>query len=58
MQSHDQTLVGLTQKLTAFKGKLKFWKRKLEGNKITSSPTLNLLLKAKILNFLRQKILP
>jgi hypothetical protein len=29
MQGSDQTLIGLTEKLTAFKGKLKLWKRKI-----------------------------
>jgi hypothetical protein len=44
MQGRDQTLVGPTEKLTAFKRKLKLWKRKMEGNNIVSFPTLSLLL--------------
>lgn len=37
IQSHDQKLVGLSKKLTAFKGKLKLWRREMEEGKTALS---------------------
>ncbi|XP_068233589.1 protein FAM200A-like [Palaemon carinicauda] len=43
-QGRDQTLVGLSVKLLAFKGKLKVWINKINSGKTASFPSLNLLL--------------
>ena len=44
MQSCDQTLVGLAEKLSAFKGKLKLWMNKIKDGKTASFPSLSVLL--------------
>nr|CAD7443366.1 unnamed protein product [Timema bartmani] len=40
----NHTVIGLKEKLIAFKGKLKLWKKKTQENKMASFPNLNLLL--------------
>ncbi|XP_068205386.1 protein FAM200C-like [Palaemon carinicauda] len=44
MQGRDQTLVGLSEKLLAFKGKVKLWMNKIKSGKTASFPSFNLLL--------------
>ena len=44
MQGCDQTLVGLAEKLSAFKGKLKLWMNKIKDGKTASFPSLSVLL--------------
>ena len=45
MQGCDQTLVGLAEKLSAFKGKLKLWMNTIKDGKIAPFPSLSVLLK-------------
>jgi hypothetical protein len=40
MQDCVETVTGLTEELRALKGKLKLWKRKMEGSKIQSFPRI------------------
>ena len=51
MQSRDQTLVGLSEKLKAFKEKLKLWMNKIKAGKAASFPSLNGLLEDKSFSF-------
>jgi zinc finger BED domain-containing protein 5/7/8/9 len=44
MQGRDQTVVGLSEKLSAFKGKLKLWMNKIKTGKTASFPSLSVLL--------------
>ena len=54
MQSRDQTLVGLSEKLKAFKEKLKLWINKIKAGKTTLFPSLNALLENE--NFFLTKV--
>ncbi|XP_045109696.1 SCAN domain-containing protein 3-like [Portunus trituberculatus] len=44
MQGRDQTLVGVSEKLSSFKAKLKLWMNKVKAEKTASFPSLNILL--------------
>ncbi|XP_066982264.1 zinc finger BED domain-containing protein 5-like [Macrobrachium rosenbergii] len=44
MQGRDRTLVGLSEKLSAFKGKLKLWMNKIKAGVSASFPSLNVFL--------------
>lgn len=56
MQGRDQTIVVLSEKLTAFNGKLKLWKRKIEIGKTASFPSLSVLLEDEAYNSFKSKV--
>ena len=55
MQGCDQTLVGLAEKLSAFKGKLKLWMNKIKDGKTASFPSLNVLLENETFSLIEVK---
>jgi hypothetical protein len=44
VQYHDQTMVVLSEKITAFMGKLKLWTQKIKGGEMASFQTQTVLL--------------
>ena len=55
MQGCDQTLVGLAEKLSAFKGKLKLWMKKIKDGKTASFPSLSVLLENETFSLIEVK---
>ena len=55
MQGCDQTLVGLAEKLSAFKGKLKLWMNKIKDGKTASFPSLSVLLENETFSLIEVK---
>jgi hypothetical protein len=50
-QNRDQTLIGLSEKINGFEGKLNLWNRKAIGRKFALLSTLNLLLENENFDF-------